>query len=152
MTTESGATGKIGRITEDGEEKKEESYKVYNINTAMKESGYKNDYLEENIKEKIEIVVDKTMKEQDMNDITTDKAMESIYQDLVVGKTMEEKKMNDITTDKAIPDYMYVVYLATVSGLVAAAMGFASAAQSVSPVSWVLHVSSVASVCYRGGA
>ena len=105
----------IGRITEYGEEKKDESYKVYNINKTMKESGYKNDYLEENIREKTDIVVDKTMKEKDMNDITTDKAMESMYQDLVVGKTMEERDMNDITTDKAIPDYMYAVYLASTS-------------------------------------
>ena len=124
-------------MKEDGEKKKEGSSKVYNVDTAMKESDYKDDYLEENIRKKTDVVVDKTMKEKDMNDITTDKAMESIYQDLVVGKTMEEKDMNDITTDKAILDYMYVVYLANVSGLVAAAIGFASAAHAISPVSWV---------------
>ena len=121
-------------MIEDGEEKKDGSYKVCEVDTAMKESDYEDDYLEENIRMKTDIVVDKTMKEKDMNDITTDKAMEIIYQDLVVGKTMEEKDMNDITTDKAIPDY---IYFAIVSGLVAAAMGFASAAHAISPVSWV---------------
>ena len=137
MTTDSGATGKIGRMIEDGEEVQNGSYKVYSVYTAMKKDGYKDDYLEENIKERTDIVADKTMKEKKMNDVATDKAIGSIYQDLVAGKTMEEKKMNDITTDKAIPDYMYVVYLSTISGLVAAAVGFASASQSVSAVSWL---------------
>ena len=137
MTTDSGATGKTGRMIEDGEEGQNGSYKVYCVYTAMEKDGYKDDYLEENIKERTDIVADKTMKEKKMNDITNDKAIGSIYQDLVAGKTMEEKKMNDITTDKAIPDYMYVVYLSTISGLVAAAVGFASASQSISAVKWL---------------
>ena len=126
-------------MKEDGQEVQCGSYKVYHVYTTMRKDGYKDDYLEENIKEKGDIVADKTMKGKKMNDITTDKAIGSIYQGLVAGKTMEEKKMNDITTDKAIPDYMYVVYLSTISGLVAAAVGFASASQTVSAsaVKWL---------------
>ena len=91
MTTDSGATGKIGRMREDGEEVQNGSYKVYRVYTARTKDGYEDDYLEENIKERIDVVADKTMKEKKMNDITTDKAIESIYQDLVAGKTMERK-------------------------------------------------------------